>query len=50
MFVISNNTWVDITESATLPPGGRNGHGFTSDGSWLYVHAGETQNGMYLRA
>ena len=32
--------WTDFSDGATSPPAARNGHGFTSAGKRLYVHAG----------
>ena len=46
MFVLANATWIDFSESAALGPGGRDSPGIASDGSWLFVHGGETLNGI----
>ena len=48
MFDVANNSWMDMSSPASTEPGGRDGHGFTTDGFWLFLHGGETQNGMYI--
>jgi hypothetical protein len=48
MFDITALTWTDISAAVTLGPGARHNHGFASDGQWLYVHNGQTQNGTYI--
>jgi len=47
MFDVATLTWTDITAAANLVPGARHSHGFASDGHWLYVHNGATQNSKY---